>query len=257
MAPTQWQRSRHPEVFHHKIAVQHEGIDVDRLMPDLQASITTPNGQVLRAGDPLVTYVARNLEPYRGFHVFTRALERIQRLNARVHAVVVSGDGVSYGAAPTEAPTWRERLLREVKLDPARTHFLGRIPYETYVRVLQISSAHVYLTYPFVLSWSMLEAMACGALIIGSDTAPVQEVLRGGQNGLLVPFFDVDAIANTVLQALEQPSGLAELRSRARLTAQEFGREQGIEGYDALLHARAGPSVVPMVAGRPSLPAGA
>ena len=257
VAPTQWQRSRHPEVFHHKITVQHEGIDVDSLMPDPDARITVTNGQILRAGDPVVTYVARNLEPSRGFHVFIRALQKIQRLNARAHAVIVGGDGVSYGAAPTDAPTWRERLLREVKLDPARTHFLGRIPYETYVRVLQISSAHVYLTYPFVLSWSMLEAMACGALIIGSDTAPVQEVLQDGQNGLLVPFFDVDAIANTVLQALEQPSGLAELRSRARLTAQAFSRECGIEGYDALLQARAGPSLLPMAAGRPSLPAGA
>src|SRR5262249_48535318 len=129
-------------------------------------------------GDPVVTYVARNLEPYRGFHVFMRALQRIQRRHLRCHALIVGGDDVSYGRKPSDAAHWRERMLREVKLDAARTHFLGRVPYEHYLRVLQVSAAHVYLTYPFVLSWSMLEAMACGALLIGSDTAPVREVIH-------------------------------------------------------------------------------
>jgi glycosyltransferase involved in cell wall biosynthesis len=243
VTPTQWQRSRHPEVFHHKIAVQHEGIDVERLGPDTHASVLTPSGALLRAGDPVITYVARNLEPYRGFHVFMRALEQIQRLHPNVHAVIVGGDGVSYGGVPRDARTWRERLLREVNLDPARTHFLGRVPYDTYVRVLQISAVHVYLTYPFVLSWSMLEAMACGALVIGSDTAPVREVLRDGENGLLTPFFDVDAIARSVCGALEQPARHAAMRRRARLTAQQYSREEGIVGYDALLQARAGQSM--------------
>ena len=237
VAPTQWQRSRHPAALRHKIAVQHEGIDVDRLGPDARAGVMTPAGTLLRSGDPVVTYVARNLEPYRGFHVFLRALEKIQRLNANAHAVIVGGDGVSYGAAPRDARTWRERLLREVKLDPARTHFLGRVPYDAYVRVLQTSAVHVYLTYPFVLSWSMLEAMACGALVVGSDTAPVREVLRDGENGLLTPFFDVDAMARRVCGALEQPGRFAAMRSRARLTAQEFSRDGGIAGYDALLQA--------------------
>lgn len=243
VAPTQWQRSRHPEVFHRKIVVQHEGIDVDRLGPDARASITTPNGQILRAGDPVVTYVARNLEPYRGFHVFMRALEKIQRLNANVHAVIVGGDGVSYGAPPKDAPSWRERLLREVKLDLTRTHFLGKVPYEVYKRVLQVSSAHVYLTYPFVLSWSVLEAMACGALVIGSDTAPVREVLQDGHNGLLTKFFDVDDIAAKVCFALEKPERFAAVRGRGKLTAERFSRESGIAGYDVLLH---GDAVLPV-----------
>lgn len=204
-------------------------------MPDPQASITTPNGQTLRAGDPVVTYVARNLEPYRGFHVFMRVLAQIQKRNARVHAVIVGGDGVSYGMAPADAPCWREQLLREVSLDPMRTHFLGRVPYDTYVRILQVSAAHVYLTYPFVLSWSMLEAMACGALVIGSDTAPVREVLQDGHNGLLAKFFDLDEIAAQVCGALEQPTRFAAMRSRARLTAKGFSCASGIFGYDALL----------------------
>jgi glycosyltransferase involved in cell wall biosynthesis len=241
VTPTQWQRSRHPEAFRHKIAVQHEGIDVDRLGPDARAAVMTPAGTLLRAGDPVVTYVARNLEPYRGFHVFLRALEKIQRLNVNAHAVIVGGDGVSYGAAPRDARTWRERLLREVTLDPSRTHFLGRVPYDSYVRVLQTSAVHVYLTYPFVLSWSMLEAMACGALVVGSDTAPVREVLRDGENGLLAPFFDLDAIARRVCAALEQPACFGAMRSRARLTAQAFRRDDGVAGYDALLQAGSSP----------------
>ncbi len=252
VAPTQWQRSRHPEVFHHKIAVQHEGIDVDRLGPDTRASVTTPSGKILRAGDPVVTYVARNLEPYRGFHVFMRALEKIQRLNANAHAVIVGGDGVSYGAAPADAPSWRERLLLEVKLDPARTHFLGRVPYDTYVRVLQVSAAHVYLTYPFVLSWSMLEAMACGALVVGSDTAPVREVVQDGQNGLLTNFFNVDDIAAKACTALEQPERFVAMRSRAKLAVGRFSRESGIAGYDALLR---GGAVVPVAGCTSPVPA--
>lgn len=238
VAPTQWQRSRHPAVFHHKIAVQHEGIDVDRLEPDAQAQVVTPGGSLLRAGNPVVTYVARNLEPYRGFHMFMRALEKIQRLNPDAHALIVGGDGVSYGSAPADASCWRERLLREVNLDPLRTHFLGRVPYETYLRVLQVSAAHVYLTYPFVLSWSILEAMACGALVIGADTAPVREVLQDGQNGLLTTFFDADEIAAKVCGVLEQPARFAALRNRARLTTEKFSRELGVAGYDALIQGR-------------------
>jgi glycosyltransferase involved in cell wall biosynthesis len=235
VSPTRWQRDRHPMPLRDKIAVQHEGIDIDRLQPDTGAHIVTPSGLVLRHGDPVVTFVARNLEPYRGFHVFMRALQRIQRQHARAHAVIVGGDSISYGRAPKDAPNWRERLLREVTIDPARTHFTGRLPYSQYLRVLQVSAAHIYLTYPFVLGWSMLEAMACGALVIGSDTAPVREVIRHGENGLLVPFFDDRRLAETVGSALEAPTEFAEIRSRARADMAFFSRQAGLAGYDALL----------------------
>jgi glycosyltransferase involved in cell wall biosynthesis len=237
VSPTHWQRERHPAPLRERIVVQHEGIELDRLAPDADAALVTRGGRVLRRGDPVVTFVARNLEPYRGFHVFMRAWQRLQRLQPRAHAVIVGGDGVSYGSAPADAPCWRERLLREVEVDPARTHFLGRLPYDRYVTVLQVSAVHAYLTYPFVLSWSMLEAMACGALVVGSDTAPVREVLRHGENGLLLPFFDVAAWAETIATALESPAAFAGLRTQARADAAFYSPQAGLAGYDALLRA--------------------
>jgi glycosyltransferase involved in cell wall biosynthesis len=145
--------------------VAHEGIDTDRVKPDAEAVLSLSDGRTLTRADEVVTYVARNLEPYRGFHSFMRALPEIQRRRPRAHAVIVGGDEVSYGSKPRDGRTWRQTLLGEVggKLDLSRVHFLGKVPYDTYLKVLQVSSAHVYLTYPFVLSWSMLEAMAAGA----------------------------------------------------------------------------------------------
>jgi glycosyltransferase involved in cell wall biosynthesis/DNA-binding CsgD family transcriptional regulator len=235
VTPTRWQRSRHPEVLQQKITVQHEGIATHLLGPDSKASVTTPSGVTLRAGDPVVTYVARNLEPYRGFHIFMRALERIQKESPRCHALIVGGDGVSYGRRPKDAPSWREQMLREVKLDPARTHFLGRVPREQYLRVLRVSAAHVYLTYPFVLSWSLLEAMACSVPIVASNTAPVREVVTGGVHGRLVGFFDTGQIAGAVTDELSDTTAAVRQRERARRDAQRYGLREGLAGYDGLL----------------------
>ena len=240
VSPTHWQRSRHPAIFQNKIAVRHEGIKTELLGPDPTSMLTTPSGVTLKAGDPVVTFVSRNLEPYRGFHIFMRALRRIQKKHPRCHALIIGGDDVSYGKRPTDAPNWRERMLREVgaELDPTRTHFLGKVPYAQYLQALRVSAAHVYLSYPFVLSWSMLEAMACGALIIGSDTAPVREVIRDGENGCLEGFFDVEGIAERVGQVLEEPEAFAAMRERARREAvQQYSQHAGLSGYDALLRA--------------------
>jgi len=239
ISPTHWQKSRHPEIFQPKITVQHEGIDTGALGPDPKARITTPSGVTLRAGDPVITYVARNLEPYRGFHIFMRALERIQREHPRCHALIVGGDEVSYGKRPKDALNWREQMLREVRLDAARTHFLGKLPYAQYVKVLQVSAAHVYLTYPFVLSWSMLEAMACGAPLIGSDTAPVREQIEDGVNGRLVGFFDVSEIAQRTLDVLNDQSASEDLRRRAIEHASRFDRRAALVTYDELVQADA------------------
>lgn len=238
VSPTMWQKSRHPQAYQSRIHLIHEGVDTDLLQPDAQARFTLPDGTVLQAGDPVITYVARNLEPYRGFHSFMRALPRIQQQHPHCHTLIVGGDDVSYGSKPKGSSNWREHLLKEVQVDPARTHFLGKLPYDAYRRVLQVSSAHVYLTYPFVLSWSMLEAMSIGCLVIGSRTAPVQEVIRNGENGLLVDFFDVGAMANRVVEALETAKALQPLRAQARAdVVARYSLAQGDAGYRALLTA--------------------
>ncbi|WP_162845198.1 glycosyltransferase family 4 protein [Hydromonas duriensis] len=236
VTPTQWQRSRHPELFHHKLNVIHEGIDTEQLNPDANATFKLPNGIVVRAGDPIVTYVARNLEPYRGFHTFMRALERIQKTHKTCHAIIVGGDDISYGARPKNAPNWRKQMLDEVSLDPARTHFLGKVPYQSYKKVLQVSAAHIYLTYPFVLSWSMLEAMASGCLIIGSRTPPVEEIIEDGVNGVLVDFFNPSEIAQRILTAFESPQAHMPLRQAAEhLIKSRYTLAQGETAYRELI----------------------
>lgn len=219
IAPTHWQKNQFPAAYQAKIQVQHEGIATDVLGPNPNAQLTLPNGLVLRAADaahtPVVTYVARNLEPYRGFHVFMRSLPALLAAHPGCQVLIVGGDDVSYGRAPTHAPSWREALLREVTIDPHRVHFLGKLPYAQYRRVLQVSSAHVYLTYPFVLSWSLLEALASGCAVVASDTAPVREVVHHAENGLLVDFFDGEGLVNAVLRVLMDAGGMKVMRQVA------------------------------------------
>lgn len=252
VSPTHWQRSRHAQIFQGKIVVQHEGIPFHGLAPDPDATVMTTGGVTLRAGDPVMTYVARNLEPYRGFHVFMRALERIQRAHPTCHALIVGGDGVSYGRRPAGSAHWREHLMKEVALDPARTHFLGRVSHADYVRVLQVSAAHVYLSYPFVLSWSLLEAMACAVPVIGSNTAPVREVIEDAKQGRLVDFFDIQRLSEAVLHSLQDRAGRETLGRHARAVASRFSHEAGLAGYDSLIGARTMPviSAMPVIARR-------
>jgi len=199
--------------------VAFDGVDTDTAAPDPSARFHLPDGRILAPGDEVVTYVARSLEPYRGFPSFMRALPDILRRRPAALALVVGGDDVSYGRPPQDGGTWREALAAEVEVDPARVIFLGRIPRANYLRLLQISAAHVYLTVPFVLSWSMLEAMAAGCLVIGSATPPVQEVIEDGRNGLLVDFFSPAALADRLVEVLAQRPRFAAQRQAARWTA--------------------------------------
>jgi glycosyltransferase involved in cell wall biosynthesis len=162
----------------------------------------------------------RNLEPYRGFHIFMRALPELMRRRPKAHFLVAGGDEVSYGIRLPEGMTYRQMLFEEVRerIDADRLHFLGRLPYEQFLTVLQISSAHVYLTYPFVLSWSMLEAMAAECLVVASQTPPVEEVLVDGENGLLFDFFSPEALSETVCRALDDRDLARTLRKNARAT---------------------------------------
>lgn len=240
IAPTQWQKSQFPATYQPKIQVLHEGIATDVLGPDPQAQLTLPNGQVLKAGDPVVTYVARNLEPYRGFHVFMRSLPALLAAHPTCQVLIVGGDEVSYGRPPKSAKSWREALLRELSIDTSsetgRVHFLGKLPYAQYRRVLQVSAVHVYLTYPFVLSWSLLEALASGCTVVASDTAPVHEVIRHGENGLLVDFFDDSQIVEAVLKVPTDPASMQAMRRTAVDSVRgRFARAVGTAGYLAEL----------------------
>jgi glycosyltransferase involved in cell wall biosynthesis len=221
ISPTEWQKQTYPPEYQTKIHVVHEGVDVDRLRPDPQASFLLPNGATLDRDQEVVTFAARNLEPIRGYHIFMRAAPEILAARPDAQIVIVGGDGVSYGPPPPRNASWKSVYFDEVAslLDPSRVHFLPHLPHEQYVRLLQVSRAHVYLTFPFVLSWSLIEAMTLGCVIVGSDTAPVREVITDEVNGLLTPFHDPGALADKVARVLADPGAFAHLGRAARTTA--------------------------------------
>lgn len=218
IAPTQWQKSLFPPEYHSKIRVIHDGIDTPRLVPAEAQFVDPRTGRVFRTGDEVVTYVARNLEPYRGFHIFMRALPEVLRTRPKARVLIAGGDGVSYGTLPDGFGSWKDKLLKELdgQLDLSRVHMLGHLGYDDYVALLRISRVHVYLTYPFVLSWSILEAMSLGCIVVASDTAPVKEVIEDGVNGLLTPFFDTARLAKQIIRVLANPQGHASLGRAAR-----------------------------------------
>lgn len=221
LAPTHWQASTAPRVFRDRISVIHEGIDTAAIKPRPAAFVELKSaGLRFQKGDEVVSFVARQLEPYRGFHVFMRMLPRLQALRPNCQVLIVGGDGVSYGAPPVGAKSWRRVLLQELggRLDLSRIHFVGKVPHDVLHHLFQVTACHVYLTYPFVLSWSLLEAMSCAAVVVGSATPPVQEVIEDQVNGLLVDFFDHDRLASTVAAVLSDPSSYAQLGVKARET---------------------------------------
>ena len=220
ISPTRWQWQLFPELFRNKISIIHDGIDTATVVPNPTATISLGDSLTLKAGDEVVTYVARNLEPHRGFPSFMRAAELILKRRPQCHILVIGGDDVSYGARPKDG-TYREQMLKEVNLDQSRIHFLGRVPYSRFLQVLQVSAAHIYLTVPFVLSWSVLEAMAAECLVIGSNTKPVIEVIEDRQNGLLVDFFSYQMIADRVDEVLDHPDRMRSIRRQARRTIVE------------------------------------
>jgi len=219
---TRWQRSLYPPEMRPRITRLHEGVDTELAKPGRGATFKVPGTRrAFTARDQVVTYVARNLEPYRGFHIFMRALPAVLRRCPRAQVVIVGGDGVSYGTQPPPRSSYREMLLDEVgsKLDLERVHFVGMLEHEAYLTLLKVSAVHVYLTYPFVLSWSFIEALASGCLVVASATPPVLEVLEDGVNGIAVDFFSTRALANRIESALEEPQRYKELREAARATA--------------------------------------
>ena len=217
--PTYWQRDRFPKSFRNRVYVCHDGIRTDRLKPDPKVELRL--GRVdrpLTRDDEILTFVARNLERARGFHVFMQALPRIMRERPRARVLIVGGNEVSYGGKASAPGGLRAEMEAKLKdqLDWERLHFLGRVPYGDYQKIIQISRCHVYLTMPFVLSWSLLEAMSMGATIVASDVAPVREAITHGETGMLVDIFDTDAIAGQVIEVLGDPARFAHLGQAAR-----------------------------------------
>ena len=219
VSPTVWQRDQHPAAFRDKIAVIHDGVDTDEVAPARASRFSVPGGPTFSPGDEVVSFVARDLEPVRGFHLLMRALPQLLRRRAAAHVVICGGDGVSYGRPPPGGGTWRETMLREVAVDPARVHFVGHLPRPAYLDLLRVSALHLYLTVPFVLSWSCVEALAAGCLLLGSDVPPVREVVEDGVNGWLVDARDADALARRAAELLADRGRLDHLRQAARTQA--------------------------------------
>ena len=242
LSPTEFQADTFPACFRDKITIIHDGIDTARLVPNPSASVTLPDGPTLRAGDEVLTFINRNLEPYRGYHSFMRALPAVMRARPRAQVVIIGGEDVSYGARPGDGKTWKDIFLDEVRdqIDLSRVHFTGKVPYATFIGLMQVTRVHCYLTVPFVLSWSMLEAMSAGALVVGSRTAPVEELITDGENGWLADFFDTEDLADTLIESLTRWRELAPLRTAARAHI--------VENYD--LHSICLPRLIAFVEDR-------
>jgi len=226
LSPTRWQANTYPHPFREKISVIHEGIDTNFLIPNDEVIITLEDGIRLSKSDEIITFVNRNLEPCRGFHTFMRSLPKLLDLRSNAHVFIVGGDEISYGRKPINDISWRAKYLKEISNEltgnmRSRIHFVGKLPYKTYVQLLQISTVHVYLTYPFVLSWSLLESMSLGCSIIASDTQPLHEVITNRKTGILVDFFDSKSLALEINNLINNSSLRKELSCNARSFAVE------------------------------------
>ncbi|MDR2124802.1 MAG: glycosyltransferase [Desulfovibrio sp.] len=263
VCPTEWQASRYPAFIRDKMRIIHDGVNVDYMTPNPDESIVLQRlkqpghsrfldapapeddaretvGSLLRLSraDKVVTYAARNLEPYRGIHIFLRMLPELQKRHPDAHVVIAGNDGTSYGKAPPDGRCYKDIYLAETadRLDMSRIHFVGRIAYASLRALFRVSTAHVYLTYPFVLSWSCLEAMSCGALTVASATGPVLEAIRHGGNGLLANFFDREKLLATLDDILKNPSAFDAVRTRARQSVVEkYGLDKCLRAQWKLL----------------------
>ena len=233
ISPTAFQASTFPDSYQSRLTVAHDGIDTAVVKPDPEAALEITGGKVVTRDDEVITFINRNLEPYRGYHIFMRALPELLQRRPNAQVVMIGGDEVSYGASPPKGQTWKQLYIDEVRskipdADWERVHFLGRVPYDRFLAMMQVSRVHVYLTYPFVLSWSLLESMATECAIVASSTRPVQEVLTEGETGRMVDFFDGPAMVERVCELMDDPEQRRALGKAARAFA--------VENYD--LHSR-------------------
>lgn len=221
VCPTNWQKSIFPKEFHNKLVVMPDGVNTELCYPDKNVKFLIEDKKIeLTTEDEVITYATRGMEPYRGFPQFMEAVEKVLKARPKAHVVIAGNDAVYYGD-PLPKGTYKEMMLEKLDLDLDRVHFVGSLPFSEYVKLLQVSSAHVYLTYPFVASWSLLDAMACGCCIIGSNTGPVLEFLKDDYNGLLVDFFDINQIAQKIEYAIENKDKVQTVRDNAVKTILE------------------------------------
>ena len=227
--PTYWQRDRFPKSFHDRVYVCHDGIRTENLLPNPDVKVTLGRlDEPITCDDEIVTFMARNLETTRGFHQFMRALPIIQAARPNARFLVIGGNEVSYGGKSKHPGGLRAQMEEEVgdRVNWEMVHFLGQVPFEDYKKIIQVSSCHIYLTMPFVLSWSFLESMSMQSTIVASDVAPVREAITHGETGLLVDFFDPEAMAAQVVDLLKRPKNYAHIGPNAR--------KHVVETYDFL-----------------------
>jgi glycosyltransferase involved in cell wall biosynthesis len=237
VAPTEFQASLLPPTLRAAARVIHEGVDVEAIRPGPAEPFVLDDGRTIAPGTPVVTHVNNNMEPLRGLHIFARALPRLLAEVPNAQALIV-GEPMAraYGGNAPEGRTWRDVCFEGLDYDPARVHFLGRVAHARMLSALRLGAAHVYYTYPFVLSWSLAEAMAAGCYVIGSDTPPLHDAIEDGVNGRLLPFFDVAALSQAMIAACRDPTASTPLRAAARETAvAKFSRAKGREAWIALL----------------------
>ena len=237
VAPTEFQASVLPPVFRPRVRVIHEGVDTQAIRPGPAEPFVLPDGRVIAPGTPVITYANNHMEPMRGVHIFARALPRLMAEVPEAQVLMFGHDSPHpYGGAAPEGKTWRSIVFDGLEIDPARLHFMGRAPHAQLLAAMRLSTAHVYYTYPFVLSWSLVEAMASGCYVIGSDTAPLRDAIEDGVNGRLLPFFDVEALSRAMIEACRAPQAAAPLRAAARATAvARFSSRDGREAWLGVL----------------------
>ncbi|WP_309606069.1 glycosyltransferase [Phenylobacterium sp.] len=237
VAPTAFQAAALPTIFQPRVRVLHEGVDVEAIRPGPAEPFQLPDGRVIAPGTPLITHVNNNMEPLRGLHILARALPRLMAQVPDAEVMIFGQETPRpYGGSPPDGRTWRKVCFDGLQVDPARLHLMGRAPHARMLAALRRSTAHVYYTYPFVLSWSLIEAMASGCYVIGSDTAPVRDAITDGENGRLLDFFDVEALSQALIEACRSPAAAQPLRAAARATAvAKFSSRAGRAAWLALL----------------------
>ena len=219
LTPTHWQHQQFPPEFRSKISVMHDGIDTDYFQPEPDAKLVLPHINLdLSEASEIVTYATRGMEPYRGFPQFMEAASILQKRRPNCHIVIVGKDRIAYGPQRRDGKTYKQEMLEKLEFDRDRLHFTGHLSYRDYRQVLRVSSAHVYLSYPFVLSWSMMEAMSVGCVVVGSKTPPVEELITDRENGILVDFFSPEEFADRVEEVLDDPNRCQDIRDKARQT---------------------------------------